>query len=97
MLIAINEYDRDDDLRRSIEFAYEHIRERVASGGKGWRGFSMKLLDCPFCGGNGFVMEALVGPRLDRQWQASCTECHCGTPVAFDTKELAAAAWNKRK
>jgi hypothetical protein len=35
------DYDRDDDFRRSIEFAYEHIRECVALGGKGWRGFPM--------------------------------------------------------
>jgi hypothetical protein len=36
-----SEYDPVDDLRRSVEFAYEHIRERVASGGKGWREFPM--------------------------------------------------------
>jgi hypothetical protein len=32
-------YDPDDDLRKSIEFAYAAIRERVAAGGRGWRGF----------------------------------------------------------
>jgi hypothetical protein len=31
------DYDSADDLSRSIEFAYRHIRERVARGGPGWR------------------------------------------------------------
>jgi hypothetical protein len=31
------DYDPSDDMRRSIEFAYEAIRERVAHGGRGWR------------------------------------------------------------
>jgi hypothetical protein len=30
------EYDADDDLRRSIEFAYTYIRARIANGGPGW-------------------------------------------------------------
>jgi|SRR5262245_1766413 len=29
-------YDADDDMRRSIEYAYEHIRKRKEAGGKGW-------------------------------------------------------------
>jgi hypothetical protein len=33
------DYDAADDLRASTEFAYEHIRERVARGGRGWRGW----------------------------------------------------------
>lgn len=41
MTTRTSEYDPDDDLRRSVEFAYENIRERVASGGKGWRGYPM--------------------------------------------------------
>lgn len=32
-------YDPTDDLRKSIEFAYTAIRERVAAGGKGWSGW----------------------------------------------------------
>lgn len=32
-----DDYDRNDDVRRSIEFAYRFIRARVASGGAGWR------------------------------------------------------------
>jgi hypothetical protein len=32
-------YDATDDLRKSIEFAYVAIRERVAAGGPGWRGW----------------------------------------------------------
>jgi hypothetical protein len=32
-------YDAADDLRRSVEFAYEAIRERVARGGHGWCGW----------------------------------------------------------
>jgi hypothetical protein len=31
------DYDPSDDMRRSIEFAYQHVRERVACGGHGWR------------------------------------------------------------
>lgn len=34
-------YDWNDDHRRNIEFAYAFIRDRVASGGKGWRGYPM--------------------------------------------------------
>jgi hypothetical protein len=30
-------YDHSDDMRASIEFAYQHIRERVRDGGRGWR------------------------------------------------------------
>ena len=29
-------YDADDDFARSIEWAYRHIRERMAKGGSGW-------------------------------------------------------------
>jgi hypothetical protein len=50
------------------------------------------LRRCPFCGGPGCLMEG----EIRRRWQASCTECHCGTPVAFEKPELAAAAWNHR-
>jgi len=32
-------YNAADDLRKSIEFAYRHIRERAARGGRGWRGW----------------------------------------------------------
>lgn len=35
----LDDYDRDDDFRRSIEFAYAEIRRRVAAGGRGWRGY----------------------------------------------------------
>jgi hypothetical protein len=34
-----DDYDGPDDMCRSIEFAYRHIRERVAHGGRGWRGW----------------------------------------------------------
>ncbi len=53
---------------------------------------TVKLLRCPFCGGNGHTMEVF---RLG--WQTTCSECHCGTPSAFLTKQLAEIAWNKRK
>jgi hypothetical protein len=40
-------YGAADDLRRSIEFAYQHIRERVARGGPGWRGWPHSIVrDC---------------------------------------------------
>lgn len=32
-------YDEKDDLYKSVEFAYAFIRERVARGGKGWKGY----------------------------------------------------------
>src|SRR6185312_105642 len=51
------------------------------------------LEPCPFCGANAaFTMRE--GHRFE--WQTTCTECHCGTPPAFETKELAEAAWNAR-
>jgi hypothetical protein len=37
------DYDSADDLRASVEFAYEAIRERVARGGRGWRGWPENL------------------------------------------------------
>jgi hypothetical protein len=36
VLPSCGNYDAADDLRKSIEFAYEHIRGRVARGGRGW-------------------------------------------------------------
>jgi hypothetical protein len=33
-----DDYDAADDMRRSVEFANARIRERVARGGRGWRG-----------------------------------------------------------
>ena len=35
-----SDYDPEMDLRASVEWAYRHIRERVAAGGKGWRGYA---------------------------------------------------------
>ena len=32
-------YNAADDLRRSVEFAYEAIRARVSCGGRGWAGW----------------------------------------------------------
>jgi hypothetical protein len=37
MLKGRDAYDSVDDLRASIAWAYQHIRERAAAGGKGWR------------------------------------------------------------
>ena len=31
------DYNAEDDFAKSIDWAYEHIRERKAKGGKGWR------------------------------------------------------------
>jgi hypothetical protein len=48
-------YNAADDLRKSIEFAYRHIRERAASGGRGWRGWpenSAGLAGTTFGGSN---------------------------------------------
>jgi hypothetical protein len=36
------DYNAADDMRRSIEFAYAAIRERVKRGGRGWRGWPME-------------------------------------------------------
>lgn len=38
-----DDYDRNDDFRRSIEFAYRFIRARVAGGGTGWREYGTTL------------------------------------------------------
>jgi hypothetical protein len=32
-------YDAADDLQKSVEFAYQAVRARVARGGRGWRGW----------------------------------------------------------
>lgn len=40
--IPVFPYDADDDMRASIEWAYRHIRERVAQGGPGWGGWPEK-------------------------------------------------------
>lgn len=37
--------DADDDMRASIEWAYRHIRERVAQGGPGWGGWRGSIED----------------------------------------------------
>mgnify|MGYP001576056754 CR=1 FL=1 len=37
----MRDYDWQDDHRKNIELAYAFIRERVAKGGKGWRGYPM--------------------------------------------------------
>ncbi len=41
MPTATDDYDWQDDHRKNIEFAYAFIRDRVAKGGKGWRGYPM--------------------------------------------------------
>ncbi len=41
IVTAIGDYDEQDDLYRSVEFAYAFIRNRVARGGKGWKGYAM--------------------------------------------------------
>ena len=38
---AIDDYDWKTDHLKNIEFAYAFIRERVAKGGKGWKGYAM--------------------------------------------------------
>ena len=40
-LTATDDYNWHDDHTKNIEFAYAFIRERVAKGGKGWRGYPM--------------------------------------------------------
>jgi hypothetical protein len=42
-LLPHDRYDHSDDMRASIEFAYRAIRERVARGGCGWRGWPEHL------------------------------------------------------
>ena len=38
-----SDYDAADDMRKSVEYAYRHIRERVARRGRGWRGWPEPL------------------------------------------------------
>ncbi len=59
MRITTDDYDRDDDFRKSVEFAYAFIRERVAKGGKGWKGYPMNDGQ-PLIEKN--VAEAVAGP-----------------------------------
>jgi hypothetical protein len=35
----LRDFNPSDDLHRSIEYAYEVIRARVAGGGRGWGGY----------------------------------------------------------
>jgi hypothetical protein len=51
-----------------------------------------ELVACPFCGGRGFAAQ----DSLRMTWQASCTECHAGTPNKFEDRDLAVTAWNAR-
>jgi hypothetical protein len=62
-----DDYDWKDDFRRSIDFAYEHIRERVARGGRGWNGY----------GHGGRTVSKWPGRRLSSY--APCAGCgaHC--------------------
>jgi hypothetical protein len=39
--MLLEDYDWTDDHRKNVEFAYAFIRERVAKGGKSWRGYPM--------------------------------------------------------
>jgi len=41
IVTRIDDYNALDDLAKGIEFAYKLIRERVAKGGKGWKGYPM--------------------------------------------------------
>jgi hypothetical protein len=40
-------YDAADDMRESVEYAYRHIRERVALGGRGWCGWPESMAVVP--------------------------------------------------
>jgi len=42
-----DDYDADDDLRKSVEYAYRAIRQRVAHGGRGWRGWPEPMAAAP--------------------------------------------------
>lgn len=50
---------------------------------------TLLLEPCPFCGGNAHSM-------VCGSWQTSCSECHAGTPMSFQSRELSEAAWNRR-
>jgi hypothetical protein len=42
-----DDYDPKADLSRSVEYAYEAIRARVAHGGRGWRGWPPEPIAAP--------------------------------------------------
>ena len=49
----------------------------------------IKLMPCPFCGGNAGMV------AIDRTYWAYCTVCHAETDMVGDA-EHAARLWNKR-
>jgi hypothetical protein len=46
---AADDYDFATDFDASIEFAYAHIRKRVAAGGPGWRGWPANPVAVEYC------------------------------------------------
>lgn len=58
----------------------------------------IKLLPCPFCGGEAELLheEDYSSHQL---WRVECEECDCCTSEYYDNpgKEHAIRAWNKRK
>lgn len=59
----------------------------------------IKLLPCPFCGGEAVLVRDRIG-----QWRVGCKKCNCMTTYQFDfgegeeiSKNKAANVWNTRK
>lgn len=57
-----------------------------------FKGDTMKdLLPCPFCGGEGDIVQSVPG-----YWVAYCTNPKCVVRGYYATEEIAIAAWNTR-
>jgi len=54
-----------------------------------------KLLPCPFCGGEACMNEH-VFTGYSSMFGVICLDCCAETWQFYDTKEEAAAAWNRR-
>lgn len=59
---------------------------------------SEKHEPCPFCGCD-TAWATLRYPEdsaARRMWQVYCSECHSGTPAAFEREDYAWDAWDRR-
>lgn len=55
----------------------------------------IKLLPCPFCKGNAYVLERHPYPKICF-YQIRCSSCSAMLEQGFTSKEDAIEAWNRR-
>ena len=56
---------------------------------------STDLKRCPFCGGEGIVINTFNSVIEGRVWEVRCVECGCVKDWS-DTKKEAVSSWNRR-